>query len=134
MDSAIACRPAPAAPSSSRAVTRAASDSPPDRRYESLRSPVRFREVLRRGRRRTEGGVTVASLAGPGPTVRIGLVAGRRLGTAVTRNRIKRRIRHACRQLDLQPGWDHVVIPSRAVAEAPFTDLVSWLARAMERT
>lgn len=133
MDSATACRPAPAAPSSKRAVTRDASDSPPDRAYESLRSPVRFREILRRGRRHTVGGVTVVSLASTDPVVRIGLVAGRRLGNAVTRNRIKRRVRHACRQLDLRPGWDHVVMPTPSVATAPFVDVVEWLARALER-
>ncbi|MEX1043550.1 MAG: ribonuclease P protein component [Acidimicrobiia bacterium] len=114
-------------------MSRVASDSPPDRPFESLRSPVRFREVLRRGDRRTVGGITVVSLFVDEPGTRIGLAVGRRLGSAVTRNRIKRRIRHACRHLDLSPGWDHVVIPAPATARAPFSSLVEWLRRATER-
>lgn len=67
------------------------------------------------------------------PGTRIGLVAGRRLGSAVTRNRIKRRIRHACRNVDFAPGWDHVVIPTGAVAHISFSTLVDWLERAVHR-
>jgi ribonuclease P protein component len=77
------------------------------------------------------GGLTVVSLNVSEPGVRIGLVAGRRLGSAVTRNRIKRRIRHACRQVDLPHGWDHVVIPTRSVAHVPFPTLVEWLRSAV---
>lgn len=79
------------------------------------------------------GGVTVVSLAGPEPVTRIGLVTGRRLGSAVKRNRIKRRIRHACRHIDFTPGWDHVVIPTGSVARVPFRTLVDWLERATRR-
>ncbi|HSJ26656.1 MAG TPA: ribonuclease P protein component [Acidimicrobiia bacterium] len=108
-------------------MTRAASDSPPDPSFESLRSSARFREILRRGHRRTVGGLTVVSLANVESRCRVGLVAGRRLGSAVTRNRIKRRIRHACRNLEFTPGWDHVVIPTAEVARVPFDTLVGWL-------
>jgi ribonuclease P protein component len=134
MDSVTACRPAPGAPSSSRAVKRVASVSPPERSVDSLRSPARFREVLRRGERRTAGGITVVSLAVEEPGTRIGLVAGRRLGSAVTRNRIKRRVRHACRQLELQSGWDHVVIPTSAISRVRFETLVEWLRLGLERS
>lgn len=79
------------------------------------------------------GGLTVVSLSADEPGSRVGLIAGRRLGTAVTRNRIKRRIRHACRHINFPPGWDHVVIPSTAVATVPFATLVGWLDRAVHR-
>jgi len=72
----------------------------------------------------------VASLRREHSTVRVGLVAGKRLGTAVTRNRVKRRIRHACRLIDFEPGWDHVVIPGPSAATAAFGDLVASLRRA----
>ncbi|MEX2279439.1 MAG: ribonuclease P protein component [Acidimicrobiia bacterium] len=114
-------------------MSKVASDSPPDQPFESLRSPVRFREVLRRGDRRTVGGITVVSLFVDEPGTRIGLAVGRTLGSAVIRNRIKRRIRHACRHLDLAPGWDHVVIPAPSTARASFSSLVEWLRRATER-
>lgn len=80
------------------------------------------------------GGLTIVSLAASGePGVRIGLVAGRRLGSAVIRNRIKRRVRHACRNVEFTPGWDHVVIPTPDVARVPFHTLVGWIQRATER-
>ncbi|MFP5333079.1 MAG: ribonuclease P protein component [Acidimicrobiia bacterium] len=112
-------------------MTRAANDSRPETPFESLRSPVRFREVLRHGGRRTVGDLTVVSLSSGGPGVRVGLVAGRRLGSAVSRNRIKRRVRHACRHVQFSPGWDHVVLPGPRVADVPFTTLVEWIGRAV---
>ena len=50
----------------------------------------------------------------------------------MTRNRIKRRLRHATQQLQLQPGMDYVIIASGQVAEAEFTRIEGWLARAIE--
>ncbi|MCP4246543.1 MAG: ribonuclease P protein component [bacterium] len=48
---------------------------------------------------------------------RLGVKAGKRLGNAVRRNRIKRRIREAFRlhQHDLSPGLDIICIPRDAV-------------------
>lgn len=86
---------------------------------------------MRQGKRTTVGGLTVVSLAAPDQKVRIGLVAGKRLGKAVKRNRIKRRIRHACRHIDFTPGWDHILIPAASVAVVPFGTLVEWLERAV---
>ena len=77
------------------------------------------------------GGLTVVSLSAPDQMIRIGLVVGKRLGKAVKRNRIKRRIRHACRHIDFSPGWDHILIPSASVAVVPFVTLVEWLERAV---
>jgi ribonuclease P protein component len=71
--------------------------------------------------------MTVVSLRSPEPGARVGLVAGRRLGSAVTRNRIKRRIRHACHHVEFTSGWDHVVIPAPGAERAPFSSLVEWL-------
>lgn len=110
-------------------MSRAVSDSPPER--QSLRSSTRFGEVMRQGKRTTVGGLTVVSLAASDQTIRIGLVAGKRLGKAVKRNRIKRRIRHACRHIDFTPGWDHILIPAASVAVVPFGTLVEWLERAV---
>lgn len=66
----------------------------------------------------------------PGPP-RLGLVVSKRSGNAVTRNRVKRRLRHAVRVLSLEPGMDYVIIANREVGEIPFTQLTSWLASAL---
>lgn len=64
---------------------------------------------------------------------RVGLVVARGSGGAVTRNRIKRRLRHAIAGQPLQPGTDYVIIASRTVEEAPYADVEAWLARALGR-
>jgi ribonuclease P protein component len=63
---------------------------------------------------------------------RVGLVVARSAGNAVTRNRIKRRLRHALRALELRPGIDYVIIASSQVADAPHPKLMGWLERAVE--
>jgi ribonuclease P protein component len=56
---------------------------------------------------------------------RIGFTTPRALGTAVVRNRIKRRMREAVRlQLErLSPEWSIVINPRRKAMQAPFQDL-----------
>ncbi len=70
----------------------------------------------------------------PGATgpPRLGLVVSKSVGNAVTRNRIKRRLRHGARDLPLKPGIDYVIIASSQVADVAHPDLVGWLRRALE--
>lgn len=73
----------------------------------------------------------VRCLGRPGPA-RIGLIVSRSSGNAVTRNRIKRRLRHTLREQPLEPGNDYVIIASKQVAEVPFPTLQRWLLTALE--
>lgn len=61
-------------------------------------------------------------------TTRLGIVASRKLGDAVRRNRAKRLIRQIFRQtqsLPAQPGLDVVVIPRRELFDAAYSNLES---------
>jgi ribonuclease P protein component len=83
------------------------------RREYRLRRGADF-ERVRTNRRSWAHPLLVCSLAkspGPGPT-RVGLIVGRRIGNAVTRNRVKRRLREVIRSLypRLRPGFDLVFI------------------------
>lgn len=71
---------------------------------------------------------------GPSGPPRLGLLVSRSCGSAVTRNRIKRRLRSAADSVELQSGTDYVIIATRQVAEAPYDQLCSWLARAVEES
>ena len=61
---------------------------------------------------------------------RVAVVAGRKVGSAVERNRAKRRLREAVAVAPISDGCDYMVIASRAVLEAPFEDVVAWVRRA----
>jgi ribonuclease P protein component len=75
--------------------------------------------------------VTVVSAPAGEDRPGVGLIAGKRVGGAVQRNRAKRRIRHALDRLRLPGGTDIVVIASREVLTADFQDLVDGLRSAI---
>ncbi|MDE0600700.1 MAG: ribonuclease P protein component [bacterium] len=102
-------------------------------RYQPLRTSRHFRLVFSRGKRCRVGGLTVVSAPNATDRTGIGLVAGRRVGTAVVRNRAKRRLRAALAEVGAPPGRDYVIVATRQVAEVPFRTLVEWLRDALER-
>lgn len=63
---------------------------------------------------------------------RLGLVVSKGSGNAVTRNRIKRRLRHAVGALQLQPEMDYVIIASDQIAKVEYSRLEEWLSYALE--
>jgi len=65
---------------------------------------------------------------------RVGLVVSKGTGDAVTRNRIKRRLRHSLRAVQLKPGTDYVIIGNSQVADAPQPLLMGWLERVLGET
>jgi ribonuclease P protein component len=64
---------------------------------------------------------------------RFGLATGKRLGGAVIRNRVRRRIREVLRAMapSFQPGWDVLIIARPAVVEADHEALVAALRRVL---
>ena len=65
--------------------------------------------------------------AGQSSTPEVGVVAGKRVGNAVKRNRAKRRLRAAIHAADLRKNTAYVVVASSGVLEAPFVELTNWL-------
>ena len=63
------------------------------------------------------------------PQARVGLTVSRKVGKAVTRNRVRRRLREILRTHPtlLDPGWDYVVIASPSAAKATFARLTEEL-------
>ncbi len=98
------------------------------RPIESLKSSREFSRVMRTGVRTRSGPVTVVRLPTEIGRSRVGIVAGRRLGGAVTRNRVKRRIREAAARAGLGPS-DYVIVPTSNAIAVPFEDLVEAIRR-----
>lgn len=67
---------------------------------------------------------------------RFGLSTGRRLGGAVVRNRVRRRIREVLRVMapSFQPGWDVLIIARPAIVSADHDALVGALQRTLVRS
>jgi ribonuclease P protein component len=65
----------------------------------------------------------------------LGVSVGKRLGNAVNRNRIRRRVRELVRARlgELQPGWDVVIVARSPAAGAPFLMLGEALDQLVER-
>ena len=72
----------------------------------------------------------------PSATVRVGYTASRKVGNAVTRNRAKRRLRHAAAEIlsrEGRPGTDYVLIARGATVDRPYGALIADLKGALRR-
>jgi ribonuclease P protein component len=83
--------------------------------------------VRRDGIRRRVGGITIFVAAGEPGLPRVAFVAGRAAGSAVDRNRAKRRLRQAVRQLPIREGHDYVVVGDGSVVTARFETVMAWV-------
>lgn len=112
-------------------MPKAGSASLRSHKFVSLRNRDDFERVYRRGRRVRSNGLTVLTLEGPSTTPRIGIVAGKKVGNAVSRNRSKRRLREAASHADLRQHTDYILVAGPASTEIAFRDLVDVIS---ERT
>jgi ribonuclease P protein component len=66
---------------------------------------------------------------------RFGLSTGRRLGGAVVRNRVRRRLREVLRVMapSFQPGWDVLIIARPQIVTADHDALVGAVRRLLTR-
>ena len=76
--------------------------------------------------------VHVRRRAAAGPP-RLTVVAGKKIGNAVARNRAKRRLRACVRALALRPGRDYVIMARPAALSAPYPELCSTLHRTIQK-
>ncbi|MHB8104714.1 MAG: ribonuclease P protein component [Dehalococcoidales bacterium] len=67
--------------------------------------------------------IVLKSLSNGTNSSRFGFVVSHRVGKAVVRNKIKRRLREIARQIKIQPGWDIILIARLPAAEADYATL-----------
>jgi ribonuclease P protein component len=68
--------------------------------------------------------------------VRVGFTVSKKVGNAVERNRVRRRLREVVRlapEASMRTGYDYVLIGRRAALALPFDRLVQDLGRALGR-
>ena len=94
-----------------------------------LRSSQDIERVFRTGTSSHSRSLSVHCLERPGDrtTTRAAVVAGRKVGGAVQRNRAKRRLRAALREVAIPPGVDVVIVARPRTADVAFADLRSTL-------
>ena len=78
-------------------------------------------------------GLTVLMLEGPSVVPRVGIVAGKKVGNAVIRNRAKRRLREAASLANLRPQTDYILIAGPRTNEIAFRDLIGAISGKDER-
>jgi len=88
-----------------------------------LRRRKDFDSVFRRGRSWSNDLLVLRTLPNDLPHNRYGFVTSKKLGKAVVRNRVRRRLREAVRVLALEPAWDVVVSTKKKAAAADFQAL-----------
>ena len=104
---------------------------------DRVRRRADFVRVQQQGRRVSGRFVTLLILANNGTAPRLGLIASRKLGPAVARNRAKRRLRDLFRRhrglLGSGAALDIVAIPRRELIAAPFADVEADFLSTLER-
>ena len=99
----------------------------------TLRNSREFGRVYRQGLKGRSDGLTVFAAPTEGAGPRLGLAVPGRLGNAVKRNRVKRRLREALRAVELAPDRDIIVRADPAAAGSSFQELEEHLSRALSQ-
>jgi ribonuclease P protein component len=81
-----------------------------------LRESRHYASVCNEGRAWANNLVVMKALPNGLALARYGFSVSRRVGKAVSRNRVKRRLREILRAVTLEPGWDIVFIARPAAA------------------
>ncbi len=93
-----------------------------------VKSEKDFQKVFQKGESKANRQFVVYKLPKPGQNhFRVGLSVGTKLGNAVVRNKIKRRIRHALMELDKEKKFDHaldfIVIARQPVSKMDYKQI-----------
>ena len=94
-------------------------------RRQRLRRSALFDEAKMQGRRRAGRWMVMCLRQGPGASLRLGVIASRRIGGAVVRNRAKRRLREVFRRCrnQLSGAVDVILVARNGVDRAGFREI-----------
>lgn len=100
---------------------------------EMLRSVGDFKQIQGQSHSRAHPTLLMRYRRNELDRVRYGISTGRRVGNAVVRNTVRRRLRTILRRLEgqVQPGWDILLVARPAAAQASQAELDEALGRLM---
>ncbi len=90
---------------------------------QRLRKSEQFAAARDQGSRWSSGLLVLEARRNGMDVTRFGFSVGKRVGNAVVRNRVKRRLREATRLAGVEAGWDLVFIARKDAASADFDGL-----------
>jgi ribonuclease P protein component len=100
---------------------------------QRIRRPAEFRRVFTRGKRKSGDYVNVAVLRNDLPFSRIGLSVSKRVGNAVSRNLIKRRLCQAFSDMNIADGWDVIITAKPEASNVSYSILDETMRQSMGR-
>ena len=100
----------------------------------TLKSNSDFRRLYSKGKSAVTGNVVVYCRKNKTVCSRVGYTVSAKLGHAVVRNRIKRRLREIYRlnSVSLQPGYDLVIVARHGCINASYSELEKAFLKACE--
>ena len=103
------------------------------RKQNRLKDSKRFAEIFDTRKVWVDSFLVLKVSPNHGEQLRYGLVASRKVGKAVVRNTLKRRIREILRELEVKPGWDIVFVLRKRKVMASYYQLMSSAIRLLTR-
>lgn len=92
-------------------------------RRHRLTGDKRYSQIHRQGRSAANRLLVIRYLANGLEHSRFGFMVSKRVGNAVVRNKVRRRLREAVRANQVLGGWDAVFIARRGIEQAGFSQV-----------
>jgi ribonuclease P protein component len=90
---------------------------------QHLNKPEQYDSIYKRGSSAADRFLAFKAVRSELDFSRFGISVSRKIGNAVVRNKVKRRLREILRSAPLPGGWDFIVIARRPSAESDYNQL-----------